>query len=61
MVTDVKTFFKESKAELAKVTWPDRKTTLASTVVVVVVSLIVGAYLGLLDVILTKVFEFIFS
>lgn len=61
MVADIKLFFKESKAELAKVTWPDRKTTTASTVVVVALSLLVGAYLGVLDVILSKVFEFIFS
>ena len=61
MVSDIQTFLKESKAELAKVTWPDRKTTMASTVVVVVVSLIVGAYLGVLDVALSKVFEFIFQ
>lgn len=61
MLDNIKTFFKDSKAELAKVTWPDRKTTLASTVVVVAVSLVVGAYLGLLDVILSKVFEFIFT
>jgi preprotein translocase subunit SecE len=61
MVEKIKTFLKESKAELAKVVWPDRKTTAASTVVVVGLSLIVGLYLGLLDVILSKVFEIIFS
>jgi len=61
MVEKFKIFLKESKAELAKVVWPDRKTTTASTVVVVALSLIVGLYLGLLDVILSKVFEQIFS
>ena len=61
MVEKFKVFFEESRAELAKVTWPDRKTTAASTVVVVGLSLMVGLYLGLLDFILNKVFKIIFS
>lgn len=61
MVSTVKEFLKESRAELVKVTWPDRKTTMASTIVVVLVSLLVGLYLGVLDVILSKFFELIFS
>ncbi len=61
MLTTITEFLKESKAELAKITWPDRKTTMASTVVVVVVSIIVGAYLGVLDLILSKIFELIFT
>ena len=61
MLTTITEFLKESKAALAKITWPDRKTTMASTVVVVVVSIIVGAYLGVLDLILSKIFELIFT
>ena len=61
MSTKVQTFLREAKAELNKVVWPDRKTTIASTLVVLAVSVIVGLYLGLLDVILSKVFDFIFS
>ena len=54
-------FLREARGELGKVTWPDRKTTTASTGVVILVSLIVGAYLGLLDVGLSKVFDYIFG
>lgn len=53
MIDKVRTFLQESLAEMKKVTWPDRKTTAASTAVVLGVSLIVGIYLGLLDVVLT--------
>ena len=60
-MSKVQDFIKEARAELAKVTWPDRKTTTASTGVVLAVSVLVGAYLGLLDVILGKVFDFIFG
>ncbi len=61
MITKVQTFLREAKAELNKVVWPDRKTTTASTLVVLAVSILVGLYLGLLDVILSKVFDFIFA
>jgi len=59
-LSKIATFLKESKAEVAKVTWPDRKTTTASTIVVLVVSLLVGVYLGGLDVILTKIFDLLY-
>jgi preprotein translocase subunit SecE len=61
MLAKAQDFLKEAKAELLKVSWPDRKVTAASTAVVVAVSLIIGIYLGVLDVILSKIFELIFS
>ncbi|PLX44853.1 MAG: preprotein translocase subunit SecE [Deltaproteobacteria bacterium] len=54
-------FLKEAKSELSKVTFPDRKTTVASTLVVIAVSVLVGVYLGVLDLILSKVFDYIFG
>lgn len=50
-------YFIESKAELAKVTWPTRRETLRLTLVVVLVSVIVGAYISGLDAMLTKITE----
>ena len=61
MIAKTQSFLKEAKAELGKVTWPDRKTSTASTVVVLAVSILVGVYLGLLDVVLSKVFDIVFS
>ena len=55
MIAKAQSFLKEAKAELGKVTWPDRKTTTASTVVVLAVSIVVGLYLFLMDTILKKV------
>jgi preprotein translocase subunit SecE len=43
-------FLREVKIELKKVTWPSRKETMASTVVVIVLVMIVSAFLGLVDV-----------
>jgi preprotein translocase subunit SecE len=47
-------YFKESKEELSKVTWPTRKQTIEMTIVVIVVVLLVGSYLGGIDYLLTK-------
>ena len=42
-------FIREVVAELKKVTWPTRHETLKLTVVVIVISVIVGAFIGILD------------
>lgn len=42
-------FLREVKAELKKVTWPSRKQTFGSTVVVLVLVMIVALFLGVVD------------
>lgn len=42
-------YFVESKNELLKVVWPDKKTTLNMTISVIIVSLIVALFLGIVD------------
>lgn len=51
------TYVKESKAELDKVIWPTRKETIRLTIVVAIVSVIVGAYVSGLDAIMAKLTE----
>lgn len=48
-------YIHESKAELKKVTWPTKQQVWYSTLVVIVVTLIVAAYLGVVDLVLTGV------
>lgn len=43
--------------ELKKVSWPSRKETVRLTTVVIVISLIIGLYVGIIDVLLTKGLE----
>ena len=50
-----KSFIREARAELKRVTWPSRQQVWYSTLVVVAVSLLVAAYLGIVDVLLTAV------
>jgi len=50
-------FLRESKMELKKVKWPTRKELLASTAVVLVLTLIIAFYLGLVDFGLIKIIK----
>ncbi|MBZ0118832.1 MAG: preprotein translocase subunit SecE [Sandaracinaceae bacterium] len=51
----------EVAGELAKVTWPTRKETWYSTVVVIVTSLIAAAYLGAFDALWSAFTDLIYS
>ncbi len=47
-------FFNEVKLEVSKVTWPKRENVIRLTLIVFLVSGILGAYVGGLDFIFTK-------
>ena len=55
----IQQFLKESRAELKKVTWPTSKQTIASTSVVIVITVIVSLALGLVDFGLAKIIRVI--
>lgn len=42
-------FLREVKVELKKVTWPSRKQTIGSTIVVLVIVTIISLFLGVVD------------
>ncbi len=48
-------FVKEVIAELKKVTWPTREETIKLTIMVIVISAVVGAFIGGLDIALVKI------
>ena len=54
MATTPITFFGEVRDELKKVVWPTRQEVIRLTMVVIVVSLAVGVFLGGLDFIFTR-------
>jgi preprotein translocase subunit SecE len=54
-------FLREVKFELKKVTWPTRKQTTGSTLVVIVLVVIISAFLGVVDMGLTSLIRFIFK
>ena len=54
MFEKIKEFFREVKVELKKVVFPSREEVIGSTKVVIVLVLIVAVFLGLIDLILSK-------
>lgn len=51
------TFITQTWAELGKVVWPTRRRTLRLTVMVIIVSIFFGAFIGAVDFGLTKALE----
>jgi len=54
-------FFGEVISELKKVTWPTRQETIRLTLLVIAVSVAIGVVLGGLDLLFTRLLEFITS
>lgn len=50
-------FTKDIIEELKKVTWPTKKETIRLTAVVIIISLIIGIYIGIIDVLLAKILQ----
>ena len=61
MIEKIKTFWREARVEIKKVTWPDKKVTGASTVVVLVVVAVVSVYLGVVDALLSYLYQLVLS
>ncbi|MDX2493425.1 MAG: preprotein translocase subunit SecE [Desulfuromusa sp.] len=59
MFGNLNEFFTNVKAELKKVTWPTRKDTYASTMVVIMLVIISAIFLGGVDVILSRLIRLI--
>jgi preprotein translocase subunit SecE len=54
MFEKIKTFGKEVSVELKKVSWPTRQQTMSATVVVIIITIIVSFFLGIVDLILAR-------
>ena len=54
-------FYRETSAELKKVSWPTRAEAIHLTRVVLIVIFVMGAFLGLLDYAFTQLFGLILS
>lgn len=54
-------FLIEVRAELGRVTWPTRREVWATTLVVILVSLIIGMYLYLVDLSLSALVAWVFD
>jgi preprotein translocase subunit SecE len=55
MINKITEFFRGVISETGKVTWPNRRELIGSTIVVVVLVLIIAAYIGLVDFFLSRI------
>ncbi len=61
MFRRIKQFFKDVIGEFKRVQWPTREATIRSTSVVVAVSLAVSLYLGIADLGLSELMQFVIA
>lgn len=54
-------FLTEVRAELARVTWPSRREVWATTIVVIIVSVLIGLYLYAWDLVLSWLVAWVFE
>jgi preprotein translocase subunit SecE len=52
VLTKVREYFASVRAEVSRVSWPSRREVLTFTVLVILLTLALGVYLGLVDLVL---------
>ncbi len=57
MIRGIRLYVNEAWAELKKVAWPTRQTVVNLTLIVIAVSIAVGAYIAVLDIVLKGVVD----
>ena len=54
MFEKIKQFLKEVKLELTKVTWTSKQELTYSTIIVIVVSIVLAIFIGIIDMVLSN-------
>jgi preprotein translocase subunit SecE len=60
-VDSTRQFLREVRVELTKVSWPSRRDVIASTSVVLVIVFLIAAFLGLVDLGLSRIIKLVLS
>ncbi len=61
MIERIKTYIAETRTELKKVTWPSRQDIIDSTKVVIIATLIMTVFVGLVDQVLSRIIKLVFG
>jgi preprotein translocase subunit SecE len=61
MIERIKLYLSETKTELKKVTWPSRQDLIDSTKVVIVATLIMTVFVGIVDQVLSRIIKLVFG
>ena len=59
--TNIRDFFRDTAAEMKKVTWPTRNEVVGTTVVVIVTTFVFAVYLWGCDLLFYKAIDFLFT
>jgi preprotein translocase subunit SecE len=59
MLEKIKNFLKEVRLELSKVTWTSKQELIGSTIIVILLSLVLGLFIGGVDKILSVFISFL--
>jgi preprotein translocase subunit SecE len=57
----IQRYIRETTGELRKVNWPTRKEATNLTIIVIIVLISMGSFLGLLDILFTRLFALILT
>jgi len=58
-IEKIKQFYLEARGELKKVTWPTRQQTISATWVVIIMTIVIGIFLGFVDFVLSTLIKYI--
>ena len=61
MINKITKFISEVKQELGKVSWSTRQEIMGATLVVITVTVIIALFIGIIDVILSKILSVVFK
>lgn len=59
MLTKIKIFLQQVKLELGKVSWPSKPELIASTLIVIVATVFLASFIGIVDFILSRLLEIV--
>jgi len=61
MLSRWKTFLREVRGEINKVTWPNRKEVRGTTIVVLITVVVFGVYLWFVDIVMGRVLTWLYA
>jgi preprotein translocase subunit SecE len=57
----VRNYLTSVRTEVARVSWPSRREVVSLTVLIIILSVVLGVYLGLADLIITQILRLLLS
>ncbi len=58
-LTRVRNYVTSVRSEIGRVSWPSRKEVVSLTVLIILLAVVLGIYLGLVDIILQQILRFL--